>query len=383
MKLLVRGVAATALAVAISGCGFWGDSEEEVQPNPLVSFAEEKEVEVLWSADVGKGLGEKYHQFTPALWGDQVFASDSQGRVQAYAKRDGQRNWDVELKETISGGVGAGFDTVVVATESGEVIALNSKSGAELWREQISTEVVSAPQVNNQLVVAQLINGKLVAFDRITGDRRWTYDALVPRLTLRGTSAPIVTQNVTLAGFANGKVVAIENSTGRVLWERRAALPQGRSELERMVDIDGKPLLVGNQLFVTSYQGRLVSMDPLKAQIVWSQNVSSYRGLAAGFGNVYVSEASDAVQAFDQANSASVWHQDALENRAITSPAVLGSSVAVADGEGYIHFMSQVDGRFVARYRADADGVVGDMLAADNVLYVLGNSGRLVALKLN
>lgn len=383
MKVLVRGLTATALAVMISGCSFWGDSEEEIRPNELVSFEAEKSVSVLWSTDIGEGFGNKYHQVRPAIWEGRIFASDSEGRVQALNREDGSELWETELEIKLSGGVGAGFGTVVVTAESGEVIALSETDGQEVWRAQLSTEVVSAPQLNADLAVVQLINGRLVAFDRVTGERRWTYDSLVPRLTLRGTSAPIVTQNATFAGFANGKAVALDNASGRVAWERRAAVAQGRSELERMVDIDGRPLIADGKLFLSSYQGRLVAMEPRKAQILWTQNVSSYRSLAAGFGNVYVSEASDAVQAFDQSSSASVWRQDALANRQITSPAVLGSSVAVADAEGYLHFMSQVDGRFIARHKVDGDGVLGDMVVADNVLYVLGNSGRLVALKLN
>jgi len=383
MKMLVRGVAATALALAVSGCSLWGESEVEIEPNPLVSFEAEKSVEVLWSADVGAGLGKKYHQFLPAISGDRIFATDHEGRVQAFSRIDGRKDWDVELGVVASGGVGAGYGTVALASEDGDVIALDAETGAEQWRAKVSTEVVAAPQMNSDIVVAQLINGRLVAFDRVSGERRWTYDSLVPRLTLRGTSAPVVTQDATIAGFANGKVVAVDNVKGRILWERRAAIPQGRSELERMVDIDGRPLIAEGRLFLSSYQGRLVAMDPRKAQILWTQNVSSYRGLAQGFGNVYVSEADDAVQAFDQSSSASVWRQDALANRMITSPVALGSAVAVADSLGYLHFMSQVDGRFIARYEVDGDGVLGDMLVADNVLYVLGNSGRLVALKLN
>lgn len=382
MNMLVRGVAATTIALAISGCGFWGGSETEIEPNPLVSFEAEKTVEVLWSADIGDDLGEKLHQFQPAIWADQVFANDSKGRVQAFSRVNGQRNWEVELGVVASGGIGAGFGTVAIAAEHGEVIALSDSDGAVQWRAKVSTEVVAAPQINQDLIVAQLINGRLEAFDRLTGERRWTYDNLVPRLTLRGTSSPIVTQNVTLAGFASGKVVAVDNAKGRVIWERKAALPQGRSELERMVDIDGRPLLAEGRLFVTSYQGRLVAIDPRQAQILWSQNVSSYRGLAAGYGNVYVSEANDFVQAFDQSSSASIWRQDALENRAITSPVTVGSTVAVADAEGYLHFMSQVDGHFVARHQVDGQGVRGDMIVSDGVLYVLGDSGRLVALKL-
>jgi outer membrane protein assembly factor BamB len=187
--------------------------------------------------------------------------------------------------------VGAGIGKVAVATEEGEVIVLSSEDGSELWRAKVSSEVSSAPQFNQELAVFQLINGQVVAFDAATGEHVWTFDSLVPRLTLRGTSAPVVAGDVTFAGFANGKMVAIDNVKGTALWENRIALPQGRSELERMVDIDGKPLLFENVLFMSSYQGRLVALNPFRAQIIWAQDVSSYRSLAAGFGNIYVSEA--------------------------------------------------------------------------------------------
>lgn len=382
MKMFVRGMAVAALAAAISGCGFWGDSEQEVKPAELVSFEAEKSVDVLWSTQVGSGLGKKYHQFVPALWGDQIFASDNKGRVQAFNRTTGERQWDVELDLTIGGGVGAGFDVVALASEDGELLALDAADGSLKWRASLGTEAVAAPQFNAELVVVQLINGRLEAFDRLSGERRWTYDSLVPRLTLRGTSSPLVTLDATIAAFANGKIVALSNANGRVIWERRAAIPEGRSELERMVDIDGRPLLADGRLYIASYQGRLVAVEPRQAQIVWSQNVSSYRSLAAGFGNVYVSEVGDYVQAFDQKSSGSVWRQVALENRMITSPAVLGNTVAVADAQGYVHFMSQVDGHFVARYQVDSSGLLGDMLVADDVLYALSNGGRLVALKL-
>jgi len=237
--------------------------------------------------------------------------------------------------------------------------------------------------MNTELVVAQLINGQLVAFNGFTGERKWTVDNQVPNLTLRGTSAPVVAADVTIAGMANGNLVAVDNEQGTALWEKTVISPQGRSDLDRVIDIDGRPMIYENTLYVSSYQGRLVAVNPFNAQVLWGKKVSSYRSLAAGFGNIYVSEADDAVQAFDIASSASVWRQAELANRSITSPAVVGTTVAVADYEGYIHFMSQIDGHFVARYAFGSGGVRGDMKVIDDTLYVLGNGGRLAALRLN
>ncbi|MBV1790529.1 outer membrane protein assembly factor BamB [Marinobacterium sp. D7] len=377
-----RSISMLIAAALLSGCGFWG-GEAEVEPTKLVSFDAEKQVDLLWSAQIGSGPGGMYHQFVPAVGDANLFAADSEGKVVALSRDGGQRVWDTELDMTLSGGIGAGFDVVVVASEDGEVVALDSDSGDELWRSKVSSEVVAQPQVSADLVVVQVINGQVSALDRVTGEHRWTFDSQIPQLSLRGTSAPLLVANVTLTGFANGKLVAIDNATGNALWEQRIALAEGRSELERIVDIDGRPMLFNGLIYASSYQGRLVALNPRGAQMVWAQDYSSYRGLAAGFGNIYAISADDEISAFDAGSSASVWHQDALRYRRLTSPVTLGDTVAVADAEGYLHFVSQIDGHFVARYNFDSSGVFSDPVVVDNTLYVFSNDGKLAALKLN
>ena len=185
-----------------------------------------------------------------------------------------------------------------------------------------------------------------------------------------------------MTGLDNGKFIALDNETGAVLWEQNVSLPEGRSELERMTDVDGRPLLFKNVIYISGFQGNVVAINPFNSQTVWSKKMSSYHSMAAGFGNIYVSEAGDHVQALDALSAASVWRQDKLENRYITAPSVIGNSVAVGDSEGYVHFLSQIDGHFVARYDAGSR-LVGDMKVKGNVLYVLTDAGRLLALTLN
>ncbi len=370
------------LILPITGCGFWGGDDNAVKPSPLVDFEPQKQVKVLWSANVGEGLGNKYQQLQPVVDTDAIYATDIEGNVFAYKRADGSLIWKQALDQTIIGGVGAGFGRLAVSAENGEVIVLSAEDGSELWRTALSTEAIMPAQFNQDLVVFQLITGTLVAFEAATGKRLWTYDTQIPGLTLRGTSAPIVAADVIFAGFANGKFIAIDTEKGVQLWEVRVALPEGRSELDRMVDIDGRPLLVDKTLYVNSYQGRLVAVNPFRAETLWAKEVSSYRSMATGFGNIYVSESDDAVQAFDLNSSASVWQQSQLLNRKITAPATLGSNLAVGDSEGYLHFLSQVDGSFVARYRVDSYGLSADPVARDDVLYLLSDNGRLVALTL-
>lgn len=370
------------MALLLSGCGFWG-GRDEVQPAPLVDFTAEINPRVVWSASVGSGPGARFHEMTPSIDGDRIFAADARGIVMSFNRTTGQRHWQVNLRDDIVGGVAAGFGQVIVTNRRGQVIALDANDGAELWRQQVTSEVTAQAQLNRELVVVQLISGRLTALDRFTGEHRWTYDAQIPALTLRGTGTPLLTADVVFAGFANGKLVTLNNANGELIWEQRVALGEGRSELERIVDIDGRPIIHNNVLYVVGYQGRLMAINPFNAQVLWARDVSSYRGLAAGFGNVYVSTDRDHVQAYDAGSSASVWSQNALEHRQLTTPATLGSNLVVGDGEGYLHFMSQVDGRFVARQRVDGSGLRGDLLVRDGIIYALSNAGRLVAIRID
>lgn len=379
MMKLQRIACAAIATVVLTGCGFWGGSEE-VEPNKLVDFAAEKQVSVLWSSDIGSGHEGKFHQMSPAISGDNVYAASADGQVAAFTLA-GSKLWSVDLDVQLLAGAGAGDNKVVVTTESGEVICLSGSDGSVLWKKQIGAEVVSEPQLNTQLVVVQTVSGKLIALKSATGEQAWVYDTAMPRLSLRGTSTPLVAMDVTLAGMDNGKFVALDNESGAVLWETAASVPEGRSELERMTDIDGRPLLFENVIFIPGFQGQLVAINPFTAQTLWSKRISSYRSLAAGFGNIYVSEANDHVQALDARSAASVWKQDQLENRLLTSPAAVGNYVAVGDHEGYLHFLSQIDGRFIARYDV-GDSLTSDIKVKDNVLYLMTDDARLVALTL-
>lgn len=382
MNSWIKPLLAVTLSSVLAGCGFWGGTDE-VQPAALVDFTAENTVSVKWSASVGSGPGSRFHQMLPSIDGDRIYAADTQGIVSAFDRHSGARAWTVNLREQIVGGVGAGFGQVLLTTRTGEVISLNGNDGKELWRQQLASEVTAQAQINRELVVLQQINGRITALDRMTGEHRWSFDAQVPALTLRGTGTPLLAADVTFAGLSNGRMVALDNQDGQIIWDQRIALGEGRSDLERIVDINGRPIIVDNVLYVVGYQSRLLAINPFNAQALWAQNVSSYRSLAAGFGNIYVVDAQGHVHAYDASSSASVWSQTEMSHRRLTSPAALGSSVVVGDQEGYLHFLSQVNGRFIARHRVDSSGLQGDMLVRDNTLYVLSNAGRLVAITLN
>ncbi len=367
-----------ALAVLAAGCS--STSKKELPPADLPDFTEEVELKKEWSRSVGDGQGDSFNMLVPAVDGDQIFASDVNGEVMALNRFSGDKLWEQDLDLPVSGAVGAGYGLVLLGTLKGEVIALDAASGEEKWRSRVTSEVLAAPATNGDVVVVQTQDDRLIALDAATGNQRWIYENTPAVLTLRGTGAPIVTSRLAFAGLSSGKVIALDTQRGLPVWEQRVAVPQGRSELDRVVDIDGGLVLSGNTLYVVSYQGRVAGLDTESGRILWQREASSNVGLAQGLGNVYVSLANGTIESVDERSASALWSNEALARRQLSAPEVFSSYVAFGDFEGYLHLVSQVDGRFVGRTRIDSDGLRARPLVVGDWLYAFGNSGDLVAL---
>jgi len=367
--------------VSLAGCGFWS-GPQEAQPQALVEFVPEKQLVRQWSVDTGSGFGELYHQSRPAVTETGVYVADASGQLSSIDLESGRIQWRVDLDQRVSASAGAGFGVVAVALTSGEIVAVSADKGEELWRVALSSEVLAQPQVNSDKVVVQTTSGEVIALSRQTGEQLWVYDAQEPALTLRGTGTPLLLRDGVLAGFANGKVVALALDTGSAVWDVRVSESKGRSELERLVDIDGRFLVAGDLVYTGGYQGRLVAINPAAAAIVWSRDFSTYRSLAAGFGNVYAVDAAGAVEAFDASSAASVWRNDNFSYRKLGSPVALGNDLVVGDAYGYLHVLSQADGHLVARYQIDNSPIYAEPVVINDTLLVLSNSGKLEALRL-
>lgn len=406
MYPLNRLAVLVALALLASGCSWfswlpWVDDKGKDldEPAELVKFQEEVRLKTRWSKNIGDGLGKKYLKLSPVIVADRVVAADGYGYVAAHDRFTGKRVWRVQLPSPeesgffnfdllsrrddsfVAGGVGAGDGRILLGTSRAEVIAVSIADGSEQWRSRVSSEVVSAPSASGGMVFAQTSDGRLVALDGATGARVWTYDTQVPILTLRGTSSPVVRAGTVYAGFSNGKIGAFRAGNGELLWEQRIMLPQGRSELDRIVDVDGN-VLVDSQgaIFAASFQGRIKAMRPNDGTVIWERDASTYRDLAEGYGHVYVVDDLDIVTAIDKRTSDVIWTQPGLYKRKLTSPIAFSNYLVVGDGDGYLHVMAQSDGRFVGRRKIDGDGLSAAMIVADGTLFCLSNGGKLVAL---
>tara|TARA_R110002072_G_scaffold4245_6_gene30014 strand:+ start:23893 stop:25068 length:1176 start_codon:yes stop_codon:yes gene_type:complete len=384
MRQIYRHVILLFLVFNLAACStisgwFESDDDDATAPAELTDIDETVNIKELWSVDVGNGQGEGFYRLRPAIRGDMIYAAAADGEIVAVNRLSGDTVWEAELETPLSGGVGVYEDTLLVGSSEGYVLRLDANSGEKLWSTPLRGEILSAPQSNGKVVVAQTYDGRLQGLDYETGAILWTYDSNVPVLTIRGTSTPIFNNNQVYAGFANGRVLAFNAQTGALLWEVRVAISQGRSEIERIVDVDGTMDLVGNELFAVSYQGSVVGIDAQSGRKVWQQKASSFSGVAQGFSNVYVADEDGTLTAYMRNGQGVRWTQGALAYRELSRPTPVSSYVVVGDFEGYVHVLSQVDGNFVGRFRVDDEGIRADMMSEANVLYVYGNSGELAA----
>ena len=386
MNKTLRLISLSLLLSLLSGCGwnpfeFLAPNKDEAKPADLVNFDEEVRLRRQWSVNIGKGQGKKYNRIKPAIDGDVIYVASSNGNIYAINRESGNTLWRIRLEDEITGGVGVGGDLVLVGTLNSSLIALDADSGEIVWETAVSSEVLSAPAANNRVVVAQAVDGKLSGHDAETGEQIWIYENTVPALSLRGTSSPLIIENFVLAAFGNGSVVSLATDNGTLRWEERVAIPTGTSEIDRMVDIDGD-LFVTDQglLLVPSFQGYLAAIDVVTGQTRWRVQESSANGASSGFGNIYISDERGHVKAYRSGEDDAVWVNEQLDLRNVSAPESFSNYVAVGDYQGYVHLLSQVDGRFVGRTRVDGDGIRAGMQSRGNTLYVYGNGGNLTAL---
>lgn len=376
-----RTLAVVVIGLFLVACSSTPKSND---PAPLTDFQESKRLKKVWSYSLGDGQEEAYYRFTPAIDGDEIYTLSMDGGVAALNKKTGKKRWKVFHELNISGGIGVAGDQLYLGTADGELVTLNRENGDILWRAEVNGEVLGAPAGDGRVVIVQTYSGLVHGFNAEDGKRLWTYTSQVPRLTMRGTSSPLIVRGVALVGFASGRLMAFNAENGSILWDQRISVPQGSTEIDRLVDIDGRLLLIENEriVVVNGYQGQVMAIDINSGRPLWAKDNSSYVGAAEALGNVYVVDAEGGVSAIAEGGQSIAWTQTVLARRRLTEPAVLSGVVAVGDFDGYLHLLGQLDGQLVGRSRVDSDGLRSPMLVDGRLLYVYGNSGKLVAYKI-
>lgn len=384
-----------ALCLIVSSCSWFGKKDASTQPAKLKPFKQEVKLVRAWSRHIGDAARDNASKLVPALSGDRVFTASADGRIMALSADSGKVIWEERVQsffpkseldaafaaksDAIMGGVGAGDAIVVVGTFGGDLVAVNQSDGSLAWKAHTTSEVLAPPQIKGDLLVAQSIDGKVAAYNALDGKRLWVYSTTIPSLTLRGTSTPILTDSYVVAGFANGHVVLIDRDKGVARLDQRIAIPQGKSDLDRLVDVDGHMAIDNGLLFAASYQGNIAAIDLTQGRVVWTKPASTVAGVGVGFSNVYLSSFDGTITAYEESSGRVVWKTDALKNRNLTAPVTVSSYVAVGDFEGYMHLLAQPDGHIVGRVRVEHGPLTARFVVNGMRIYVQTRKGYLYA----
>jgi outer membrane protein assembly factor BamB len=382
--LLTGCAAVDTVKESISGITdyFSGGEDNTAPPNPLVEYTPEIKLEVLWKESVGVGADEQSLKLIPVVGSGKILAADREGVVQARSLTTGNLVWETETDVHFSGGPGLGAGTVILGSSDAEVVALDIETGAVLWQTKVSSEVLSVPIVANNIVVVRTTDGSVVALDEKTGGKRWNYERSVPALSLRGTGSPLVVGGNVIGGYDNGKLMALRLADGKYAWETTIAIPKGRSEVERLVDLDVDPIAINDVIYIASYQGGIAAISEADGEIMWrNETISSHSGLSNDYRYLYLADSESHVMQLDQSNGAALWKQKDLHQRRLTAPAVYENYVVVGDLEGYVHWLSNVDGRQLGREQVTEGPIDAKPIVVDNTVYVYAKDGTLAALK--
>lgn len=374
----MRSACFAVLAVLVAACSSVPEGE---RPLPLPAYSKDVEIKAAWSHALGAWQDAPAGWAQPAVADGMLVVADGLDWLRAFDARRGKLRWERRSGVAITGGIGVADDMLLVGTRRGEVMAYALKDGALKWQATVSSEVLAPPVAANGVAVVRSGDGKLFALNVSDGKQLWVFNRSAPALVLRGMSSAVIAGDQVFAGFANGKLAALGLKDGGLLWEATIASPQGRSELERMVDVDAQPVVMGDTVYAAAYQGRVVALSRGNGQVLWARDMSVYNNMAADEHALYLSDDKGAVWALDRSSGAALWKQEKLSNRSVSAPVLFGDHLVVADFQGYLHWLARDDGRLVGRYRADDAGTVGVPFAVEKLLYVLGRSGGVEALR--
>jgi outer membrane protein assembly factor BamB len=377
MKKLLASLAVLALLAACS------DSKKgQEPPAELVDIKSQLVIQREWSESLSGKADHLRLALRPEVVDDVVYAGGHKGEAVALNAATGRRLWKVNTKMALSAGPGVGDGVVVFGSSDGNVVVLDAATGAERWRHAVSSEVLARPLVAEGMVIVRTVDGRLQSLSLTDASQRWVVQQAVPPLSLRGTGPAIRVGEAAIAGFDNGRVVAVDLKSGETLWDALVSPPQGRTELERLVDLDSDIKAAGDDVFVVGFQGRAAMLARESGQIWWAKEISSYRGFGMDDENLYITNANGGVLAFKRRDGGPVWEQlDALRLRGLTAPQVDGGAVVVGDFEGYLHWLDKSTGTVIGRVKTGGDRITNAPVVAGGKVYVQTDTGRLVAYK--
>ncbi|MDB5841710.1 MAG: bamB [Herminiimonas sp.] len=345
-------------------------------PAALVEFKPTLTVRNVWSASIGKA---GTNVFSPALAGGSVYAAAADGAIVRLDAATGRQLWRVDAGMPLTAGVGSDGAIVAVGGANGTLLVFDAE-GKQRWKAQASSEILSAPAVAQGLVIVRSMDNRIAAYDAESGVRRWVVQRTAPALTLRTAPGIAVAGPSAFVALPGGRLLALATVNGGPRWEAAVGDPRGATELERIADVSGVPAVIGRQVCAVAYQGRMACFDAVNGTVNWAKEFSSDVGVGVDEGYVFGADERGNVNAFTREAGTSVWRNNSLANRRLSTPAAVGRAVAVGDGQGYIHFLSREDGAIMARTATDGSPVIGTPVVAGSNVIFQTQAGTVVAL---
>lgn len=376
-----------ALALSLAACS----SQTPVAPaSSLPDIDNAFDIDTRWSSSVGNGVGGYYSQLRPVVEGERLFAAARNGVVKAFDAASGDELWEAELDELeinhnqrsprLAGGLSAAYGNLYFGSENGVVYALSQSDGSLLWTQNVPGEVLAAPAVDEGKVVVHTSAGNLVALDSATGEQQWLLRNEQPSLTLRSMATPITAGGAVLYGRADGRLGIALLANGQPVRDTRIASPKGATELERMVDVAARPVILGDILFSIAYNGQLTAHQLISGQQLWKRQYQGSEDLSTDGRLLFITDSRSHVFAVDARSGSEVWSNTGLENRHLTAPAVFGDYLVAGDAEGYLYWLDRSTGKLVSLERVDSAGLYAAPVVAGDTLYVQSRDGELMAI---
>lgn len=363
------------VVLLLTGCGTSG----VIPPRPLTPLLTSLPVERAWTRV--NLLEDAPGQVTlPLTYVEgRLYWTDTGNILHAVDARSGRPVWRFRSDIPLISGVGGNGTLLLIGSREGDVVALEAAQGTRRWQTRLSSEVLSPPQLGDGVVVAYAVDGKIFALDADTGKIRWQFDTQVPLLTLRGLATPRIVGDRVLVGLANGRLLALQLADGKNIWSAEIAPARGRSELERMVDVDTTPLVLGDTVYSVAFQGQVTAVSIATGRVMWARDLSSAVDMSYDDTALYITSPDGVLTAVTRQSGEVLWQQEALQYRRVTGPARIGEYLVVGDVEGYMHWIERSTGSIVHRNRLDNAAIGCDPIVVDDHVFVLTRGGVLDA----
>lgn len=376
MKLITLSL----MVLTLISCG--GAVDNATPPAELVEFKESHELKLLHEIEYGT-TASQYSRISPLELKTEIVFSDAKGQVTVFDKSDFSIRWQKKFEAGYTSAIGGNESLYLLGTRAGEVIAIDATSGNVNWQVKVSSEVLTRPVISKKHVIVKTTDGKLTALNMQSGKQAWVYQREVPALSVRGNSVPSLIQDKLITGLDNGKLVVINVDTGLLFWEKTIAIPRGRSEMERLVDLDADLVINNNVIYIAGFQGKVVALDLSSGGFLWSKKMSVTKNMTLGNNRLYVTDDNSHVWALDATTGATVWKQTDFSSRKLTSPVVMGDNLLLADYQGYLHVIAKADGHQLSRLQIDDGGIDVNPIVIGNKIYLQSKKSVIYVLSLN